>query len=152
MLELTPQVSYPKGMEARYTISKFARAAGVPPSTVRHYERIGLLHPEGRTAGNYRLYDDDSLARLRFIRAGQATGFALEDIMTLLQLRDGTPGVCQDVQSLIEERLSELEQRMADLRHVQRVLKATLQRCREAQWSGRCHILETLTATSALHP
>lgn len=139
-------------MEARYTISQLARAGGVPPSTVRYYERIGLLYPEERTAGNYRVYDEESLARLRFIRAAQATGFALEHITTLLHLRDGTAGLCQDVQSLIEERLSDLEQRMADLRHLQRVLKASLKTCRETQWNGRCHIIDTLTTTSASHP
>jgi len=41
---------------------------------------------------------------------------------------------------------------MADLWHVQRVLKATLEKCREMQWSGRCQIIDTLTATSAIHP
>jgi DNA-binding transcriptional MerR regulator len=114
--------------------------------------RIGLLHPEGRTAGNYRLYSGESLQRLRFIRASQATGFTLEDITVLLGLRDGTHSTCEEVQVLIEERLSDLERRMADLWHVQRVLKATLEKCRETQWSGRCQIIDTLTATSATHP
>jgi DNA-binding transcriptional MerR regulator len=139
-------------METTYTIGQLARAVGVPTSTVRYYERIGLLSPGGRTAGNYRLYGEEALARLRFIRAAQGTGFTLEHIIALLQLRDSTPSVCQDVQVLIEERLSDLEQRMADLRHVQRVLKATLTKCRETQWSGHCHILETLTTTAASHP
>ncbi len=139
-------------METTYSIGQLARAAGVPTSTVRYYERIGLLHPDARTAGNYRLYGEDALEYLRFIRAAQRTGFTLEDITALLQLRDVTPDLCQEVQVLIEERLSDLEKRMADLRHVQRVLKATLKQCREIQWSGRCHIIDTLTATSARQP
>ncbi|HXH13545.1 MAG TPA: heavy metal-responsive transcriptional regulator [Alphaproteobacteria bacterium] len=136
-------------MEIAYTIGQLARAAGVPTSTVRYYERIGLLHADGRTAGNYRLYGREALARLRFIRAAQATGFTLEDVTTILQLRDATPNLCQEVQDLIEERLADLERRMADLRHVQRVLKAVLKRCHETQWEGHCHIVEKLTATSA---
>jgi DNA-binding transcriptional MerR regulator len=139
-------------MGTAYTIGQLAHTAGVPPSTVRYYERIGLLPPEGRTAGNYRLYGEEALARLRFIRAAQGLGFTLEDITALLHLRDGTPSVCQDVQVLIEERLSDLEQRMANLRHVQHVLKATLKRCRETVWDGRCQIIERLAATSASHP
>jgi DNA-binding transcriptional MerR regulator len=139
-------------MRIAYTIGQLAHAAGVPASTVRYYERIGLLSPEGRTAGNYRLYGAEALARLRFIRAAQGTGFTLEHITALLQLRDSTPSVCQDVQVLIEERLSDLEQRMADLCHVQRVLKAALTKCRETQWSGHCHILETLNTPAASHP
>jgi DNA-binding transcriptional MerR regulator len=139
-------------METTYTIGQLAHAARVPASTVRYYERIGLLSPEGRTAGNYRLYGEGAVVCLRFIRAAQGIGLTLEQITALLQLRDSTPSVCQDVQVLIEERLSDLEQRMADLRHVRGVLKATLTKCRETQWSGHCHIIETLTTTAASHP
>ncbi|MGH8066626.1 MAG: heavy metal-responsive transcriptional regulator [Candidatus Entotheonellia bacterium] len=139
-------------METAYTIGQLARAASVPTSTVRYYERIGLLRPEARTAGNYRLYDEKALERVHFIRAAQATGFTLEDITALLQLQDATPDVCQDVQTLIEERLGDLEKRMADLRHVQRVLKATLKRCQETQWQGRCQIFDKLTASALSHP
>jgi len=139
-------------METTYTIGQLARVSGVKASTIRYYKRIGILHPEGRTASNYRLYDEEALGRLRFIRASQATGFPLEDITVLLRLRDGTNDICEDVQGLIEERFSDLERRMADLWHVQQVLKATLEKCREMQWSGRCQIIDTLTATSATHP
>lgn len=135
-------------METIYTIGQLARSAGVPSSTVRYYERIGLLHPRERSVGNYRLYGEETVERLRFIRAAQATGFTLEAITALFQLRDGTAHVCQDVQALIEDRLADLEQRMADLQHVQRVLQATLTTCRDTQGSGRCLILDTLTASS----
>jgi DNA-binding transcriptional MerR regulator len=68
-VELGYKVPYPRGMETAYTISQLAHAASVPTSTVRYYERIGLLQPEARSAGNYRLYGPEALARLRFIRA-----------------------------------------------------------------------------------
>ena len=61
---------------AAYTIGQLAKEGGVPTSTVRYYERIGLLHPNDRTGGNYRVYSDTALERLRFIRAAQATGRA----------------------------------------------------------------------------
>jgi DNA-binding transcriptional MerR regulator len=139
-------------METTYTIGQLAQAAGVPTSTVRYYERIGLLQPARRTAGNYRLYGADALEQLRFIRAAQATGFALEDIIRLRNFRSDDPAVCHDVQTLIEERLADLEQRVTDLRHVQRVLKATLGRCRKTAWQGHCQVIERLTATSVSHP
>ncbi len=139
-------------METTYTIGQLARAAGVPTSTVRYYERIGLLQPEARTVGNYRLYGEEALERLHFIRSAQATGFTLEDVAALFHLRDGTTDICEDVQALIEDRLSDLEKRMSDLRLVQRALKATLKRCRETEWSGHCHVIDRLTAVSASHP
>jgi len=117
-------------MKTPYTIGQLARATGVPTSTVRYYERIGLLRPHGRTPGNYRVYGEEALERVRFIRAAQAMGFRLVHIAVLFHLRDGTTAGCQAVQALLEQRLSDVEQRMADVRHVQSVLKAALERCR----------------------
>jgi DNA-binding transcriptional MerR regulator len=139
-------------METLYTIGQLARAVGIPISTVRYYERIGLLLPDERSAGNYRLYGRETRTQLGFIRSAQAIGFTLEDITALLHLRAGTTGICEDVQGLIEERLADLEKRMADLRRVQRVLQATLEKCRGTQWHGRCQIIDRLRATSALQP
>lgn len=139
-------------METHYTIGQLARAVEVPTSTVRYYERIGLLRPSGRTTGNYRLYGEEALERLRFIRAAQATGFTLEDITALLNLRDGTTAICQAVQTLIEERLSDVEKRMADLRHVQSVLKTSLEMCRRSNQNGQCEVIEQLTAVSSSQP
>lgn len=152
MVELTGKVMYPVGMRTSYTIGQLAHAAGLPPSTVRYYERVGLLRPSGRTTGNYRFYSEEALERLRFIRAAQVTGFTLEDITALLNLRDGTTAVCQAVQTLIEERLSDVEKRMADLRHVESVLKASLEMCRRSNQIGQCEVIEQLTAVSSAQP
>lgn len=130
-------------MGSRFTIGALARAAEVPTSTVRYYERTGLLRPSARSAGNYRLYSQEDLHRLRFIRAAQATGFTLEDVTELLQ-----PAPCGKVQELIEDRLERVSARMKELRHVQKVLHASLQACREHQASGRCEVIETLSATA----
>jgi len=80
-----------------FTIGQLASTAGVPSSTVRYYERQGLLSPDGRTGGNFRVYDGESLRRLRFIRTAQSTGFRLKDIQRLLEMRGGSSGSCCDV-------------------------------------------------------
>lgn len=128
-------------MGAQLTIGELARAAGVPTSTVRYYERKRLLRPSARSASNYRLYSEEDLERLRFIRAAQATGFTLGDVTKLLR-----PAPCGKVQELIEERLGQVAKRMKELRHVQRVLHASLETCREHEASGRCHVVDELTA------
>ncbi|MEX0641413.1 MAG: heavy metal-responsive transcriptional regulator [Pirellulales bacterium] len=135
-------------MSQHYTISQLARAVGIPTTTVRYYERIGLMAPEDRSPGNYRLYSDKSLATLKFIRAAQAIGFTLDDVKTLLDRGDVKTPSCADVQSLIEDRLAEIAHRMKDLRHVQRVLKAALAKCREKERAGRCYVIETLRSKS----
>ena len=126
---------------AQYTIGELAKAAGVPTSTLRYYERQRLLRPSGRSASNYRLYSQQDLERLRFIRAAKATGFTLEDITTLLR-----PAPCGRVQRLIEERLEQVSQRMKEHRQVQRVLRASLAACREHESSGRCRVVDDLSA------
>src|SRR5262249_51075808 len=135
-------------MVASYTIGQLSQAADVPTSTVRYYERIGLLQPEGRSSGNYRVYSAAALKRLRFIRAAQATGFTLDDVTVLLNLRDGTTAPCLEVQTLLEERLADTEQRLADLHHVQSVLKSSLKLCRRSERSGRCRVIDDLSAAA----
>lgn len=132
-------------MGTQFTISELAHKAGVPTSTVRYYERAGLLSPDNRSEGNYRLYGQGTLERLRFIRAAQATGFTLEDIGTLLS-HDHDPGLCCDVQGLIRERLADVKRRMDDLRHIRSVLEATLKRCLKSEPTGLCDAVESLVA------
>ena len=128
-------------MAKELTIGELAKAVGVPTSTIRYYERAGLLKPSGRTASNYRLYSDESLHRLRFIRAAQASGFALEDVTALLR-----PSACQKTQRIIGARLEEVTRRLKDLRHVQRVLRDSLDTCRTHEASGRCRVVDELSA------
>jgi len=132
-----------------FTIGQLAKEAGVPTSTVRYYERIGLVVPAGRRSGNYRVYTTAALDRLRFIHAAQATGFTLDDVTALLNLRDGTTAPCKEVQTLVEDRLADTEQRLQDLHHVQQVLKSSLKVCRQAKSADRCQVLDDLTAVSS---
>lgn len=131
-------------MGTTLTIGQLARAAEVPVSTVRYYERRGLVRPSGRTAGNYRYYGEEVLERLRFIGAAQATGFTLGDIKSLLEFRDGDAAPCQEVQTLIENRLADVGKRLDELRHLQDVLGSSLRQCRTEEPAGRCAVMEQL--------
>lgn len=134
-------------MSRRYKIGELARAAAVPTSTVRHYERIGLMRPAGRTPHNYRYYGDESVERLHFIRAAQAIGFTLDDIAALLDL-DGDMGTPNErVQELIRQRLVEVDHRLHDLHHVQDVLRSSLQACREGEAEGCCRVLNNIKSS-----
>ncbi len=130
-------------MSDRLTIGELAKTAGVPASTVRYYERTGLLRRPPRSASNYRLYREEDVYRVRFIKAAQATGFTLDDVAELLK-----PSHCGKVQRRIEKRLEEVSARMKDLRHVRRVLKAALTTCQEHEPTGRCGVIDTLSASA----
>lgn len=126
-----------------FTISELAKAAEIPISTVRYYERVGLLHPENRSSGNYRLYTSESIEKLKFIRAAKSTGFTLDDIQKLIGDGDKSP-CCGDVQNLIEDRLEDVKAKLKNMRHVERVLKNALGKCQRSRKSQPCHILQTL--------
>ena len=128
----------------KQTIGALAREAGIPASTLRYYEREGLIVPAARSEGNYRLYDPDGLERLRFIKAAQAVGFTIVDIKTLLEYRDGIIAPCKEVRQMIEGRLAHIEERMKEFRHVDRVLKSFLRECRRAEQDSDCHVLKKL--------
>ena len=133
--------------ESLLTIGALAKAAGVPTSTVRYYEREGILRPRRRSYSNYRLYSREDVERLRFIRAAQATGFTLHDVTELLR-----PARCRRVQELIDRRLETVEARMKELRHVQRVLRASLRECREHEETGRCRVIDSLSTSARGKP
>ena len=140
-------------MDGTYTIGKLAAAAGVPTTTVRYYERRGLLRPATRVgSGAYRRYGDEELEQLLFVRAAQASGFSLDDVATLLGLRDGQTAPCKEVQILIESRLHDVGERVTDLKRVEQVLKRSLRMCRQKERTGRCEVIDTLSVASRRSP
>ena len=126
------------------TIGRLAKMAGVPISTIRYYERRGLLRPPSRTPGNYRLYDEATAVRVRFIRAAQAAGFTLADIEQLVELDRQSAGVCARVQGLIDARLAETLAQLDQLERARDALTAWHEACRSAQRSGSCVVLADL--------
>ena len=98
-------------------ISELAESAGVPASTVRYYERVGLLAVPDRTVSGYRDYDEDAADRLLFVTRARRMGLSCEQIAALLPVWGGTNcGAAQDrVVRLIDEKRTEIEQRVEDL-------------------------------------
>ncbi|MBI3099586.1 MAG: MerR family transcriptional regulator [Planctomycetes bacterium] len=137
---------------ATWTIGRLARAADVPTSTVRYYERSRLLRPSGRTGGNYRVYEAPALERLRFIRAAQANGFTLDDIATLLGFREGATARCRQVQVLIKARLADLRKRLSQMHEVEAVLRSSLKMCRQYERTGHCRVVESLKREATSSP
>ena len=131
-------------MNQQYTIGQLARAAGVPTTTLRYYERAGLVRPTTRAENQYRLYAGQTLQIIRFIRAAQAAGFTLDDVRTLLALHSGDMALCKEVQPLIAKRLSEVSQRLQEMRRIQRLLQAFLDTCHTQNQDAQCPVVETL--------
>ena len=98
-------------------ISELAERVGVATSTVRYYERIGLLGVPGRTPSGYRSYGDDDAARLLFIARARRMGLTCEQIIELVPIWDGTncAAAHERVGELIAAKKSEIAERIAEL-------------------------------------
>ena len=140
--------------EVTYTIGQLSRAAGVPTSTVRFYERLGLLKPDDRTRSNYRTYSARSAERLKFIRAAQATGFNLKDIKEMLALTYADDPPCAEVASLIDHRLADVKQRLRELKRVARALSVARKSCCKGgpDWCGEIERLKGQKPTDCPPP
>lgn len=136
------------------TIGELARAAEVPTSTVRFYERRGLLKPDSRTQSNYRTYSARSAERLRFIRAAQATGFSLRDIREMLALTYSDDPPCAEVAALIDRRLEDVRQRLRELKRVERDLAFARDSCCKggSDWCNEIERLKGRGSTSCTPP
>ena len=137
-------------MTQQYTIGQLARAAGVPTTTLRYYERVGLVRPTSRAQNQYRLYAGHTLQIIRFIRAAQAAGLTLTDVRTLLALYAGNLALCKDVQPLIAKRLTEVSERLEELRHIQGLLRSFLNQCRTQDQDTLCRVVDALSGAASL--
>lgn len=136
-------------MSDAITIGELAKRVGVAGSTVRYYERRGLLRPAGRTKANYRVYGNEAVARLRFIRAAQSSGLSLEDIHTLLGFSDGAVVPCADVLAVIDSRLDHVRSQLDDLRRVERALERLHDSCRRSEREKDCPAMEEFRSSQA---
>lgn len=100
--------------------SDLAAAARVPVSTIRFYERRGLIAEPERSLGGYRRYPEATAARVRFIGRAKALGFSLSEIADFLAISDG--GGPPPVDGFVRERLADLDRRVGDLLRVRAAL------------------------------
>jgi DNA-binding transcriptional MerR regulator len=113
-------------------IGELAAVTGTTTKTLRFYEDAGLLHPEGRTATGYRLYGQDAIARLDFIRRGRAAALTLAQVREVLDARDQGRAPCRHVEELLAARLAALDAQIADLQE----LRTTVAQLHDAAHSG----------------
>ena len=132
-------------------IGELARQSGVPATALRFYEQLGLLPEPGRTESGYRVYGDETLDRLAFIRAAQAVGLTLAEVRQVLGVRDAGEAPCRVVTDLVERRHADVKARIAGLRRLERELAALGARAaklhpRDCDPSGICHVIPALSS------
>ncbi|GAB3485991.1 MULTISPECIES: heavy metal-responsive transcriptional regulator [Nocardioides] len=96
-------------------IGELAEASGTTAKTLRFYEEQGLLPAAERTPAGYRDYTPDAVGRIDFIHRGQAAGLTLAQVRQILDIRDDGQAPCGHVQDLLDSRLADLDEQIAQL-------------------------------------
>lgn len=125
-------------------IGELAKRTESTVETIRYYEKEGLLPEPSRSESNYRLYGEDHIERLRFIRHCRTLGMALDEVRTLLQYRDTPDEDCGDVNALLDEHISAVEIRIDELTQLKGHLMALRQKCANTAPAASCGILIAL--------
>ncbi|MGQ0544489.1 MAG: heavy metal-responsive transcriptional regulator [Betaproteobacteria bacterium] len=130
-----------------FTIGKLAEQALVTTDTIRFYERERLIRPARKTESGYRLYTEEAVRRLAFIKHAQECGFSLAEIRELLELRSDDAACCDDVFKLAVEKKLQLEGKVKALKSMSQALSALIEICSHDKKSlDECPILGALEA------
>lgn len=108
-------------------IGALASRSGLPVKTLRYYEDLGLLPAVGRSPGGYRLFAEESLRRLDFIRRLKSLGLSLEDIEQCLAVHDAGKLPCGDIQRQLKRQIDLVDERLRELRQFRRELQSLLE-------------------------
>jgi len=115
-----------RGKGARLKIGEVSKQSGVGIEALRFYERSGLLGRPVRTESGYRMYDEEVLERLSFIKQAQVLGFSLNEIKQIINEKRAGQSPCADVREIVRTRLQELDERMREMRCYRKELAKAL--------------------------
>jgi len=126
------------------TIGEVAERAKVHIETLRYYERRGLIERPRRSVSNYRLYPEDAVQRVRFIKRAQELGFSLKDIKDLLSLRIAPEAECGEIRAHVEAKIKDIEEKVSALMAMKSALSKLVTECSGEGPLTECPILESL--------
>ena len=125
-------------------IGELAEKCSINKETIRYYERIGLLTEPSRTDAGYRVYAEEMVQRILFIKRMQELGFTLNEIHKLLGVVDKDDTRCADMYDFVVGKIDEVEEKIRDLKRIQHMLEDLKTRCPDEKALHDCPIIETL--------
>ncbi len=135
-------------------IGELADAVGLPTQTVRFYERRGLLPKPDRASNGYRVYEESTVARLRFVRLAQQSSLTLAEIAGIINIRDNGASPCGHVEELLVSKLADVRIQKRRLQALEHELNQLLERSHlldpaECGETDICQILSSAPADQA---
>ncbi|BCT93895.1 putative HTH-type transcriptional regulator [Lysobacter helvus] len=128
-----------------HNIGEAAALTGISAKMIRHYESIDLIPEAGRTFAGYRIYTDNDLHRIRFIKRARTLGFSMKEIANLLGLWDDRGRASADVKKLAHQHAQALAEKIAEMQSMQRTLEDLARRC-HGDARPECPILDDLAS------
>lgn len=128
----------------QFRIGKLADKCSVNKETIRYYERLGLIPEPERTEKGYRMYSQQTVDRLHFIKRMQELGFTLNEIDKLLGVVDRDEVKCRDMYDFTVLKIEDIQRKIEDLKRIEQMLIDLKERCPENKDIYECPIIETL--------
>ena len=120
-------------------VSEVGRRTGLTRKALRHYEAMGLVEPAVRTASGYRLYDAEALRRIELVNRAKVLGLSLAEAKEFLHVAEGCCGDNHpELAALVEHKLAETDQRLAELSNLRRTLSEVVERLARTEGQHRC--------------
>lgn len=126
------------------SIGRLAKATDVKVPTIRFYEQIGLMPTPDRTESDQRVYGDDAVRRLRFIRHARQLGFDIKDIEALLGLADHPGMPCTEADRIAQRHLDAVDEKIAQLTRLRKELSRMTANC-SLGLAADCKVIEVLS-------
>lgn len=135
-------------MQENIRIGELARQTGCPVETIRFYEKGGILpRPLRNAENNYRIYNQNHVEQLLFVRRCRSLDMSLDEIKRLLRMRNSPQEDCTEVSHLLDTHISQLCGHITELEQLKQQLEALRQRCSGAHPAEQCGILQELNST-----
>lgn len=128
------------------TIGRLAGTAGVNVETIRYYQRIHLINQPNKPLTGYRVYPEQTLSRVHFIKRAQSLGFSLDEIRQLLDMTDGQ---CNSAAKIANDKLVLIQHKITDLSKMAAALKDYTQQCATNTDHSHCPLIDTLIDDSS---
>jgi DNA-binding transcriptional MerR regulator len=125
-------------------IGQLAKKTGLSIDTIRFYEKQGLLSPEARSKSATRHYDQDSLARAKFVVRAKKLGFTLKETRELLDLKVESKKTCTQVHKQASKKMGEIDKKLAELKRIREALEHLVASCHGGMPLEKCSLLEAL--------
>lgn len=117
-------------------IGELSKETDVPVSALRYYEQIRLLEPAYKAESKYRYYRDSDISLAHFIKKAQYLGFTLEEIKEILNERKTGKSACPKVRLFAQKKITELQEKIIELKNLEKALKEYITECQPANEPG----------------